>query len=175
MTPEYVHDEAAQIAEDRQRLDKACVDIPRMEDQLDLLMRSLDGARRLRDVLTESLPLRMRALQLLCADGEWDLPTFPPPDKPTPIADGISRETTGTLAFEAVKAAKPSSQDGGATVCAHSDCGMELVHVNNVWLHANTGLAMCKPKPAVQEGMGGDPTKRTALPPHIAAEVRTDG
>jgi hypothetical protein len=174
--PEYVHDEAAQIAEDRQRLSKACVDIPEMEAELDRLIRNLDGARRLRDALTESLPLRMRALELLCADKGWALPVGPPPVKPTPIADGITRETTGTIGFEALRVAIPTPGQGDGVECGQPGCGMELMHENGLWIHCSTGQQMCElPVPGLQQGVDGDPTKQTVLPPHIAAEVRNDG
>jgi len=100
---------------------------------------------------------------------------------PTPIADGITRESLGTLAFEAV------------VPCRH--CGAAIHEVRDkqtgelwAWAHTHQDLVACNlvvpgardthaepPAPAVQQGTEGSPLLTTVLPPRIAEEVRTDG
>jgi hypothetical protein len=172
--PEYAYDEAAQIAEDGQRLTKARENIPLIKAELKRLQEILDGAERLVAGLTVSLPLRQRALELLCADQGWDFPAEAPGEQP--IEHKAMAATTRTKSFPVVQVAKPM-QDG-APGCDWADCGQELIYENDVWLHASTGRVECHPEPAapaLQVGTDGDPTKRTVLPPHIAEEVRTDG
>jgi len=170
MIPEYAHDEAAQIAEDRQRLTKARENIPLIKAELNRLQEILDGAERLAAGLTMSLPLRQRALELLCADQGWDFPASPrsPGDLSITQAEG----------FAAVQVAKPLMKNG-SLVCDWASCGQELIGSDTEgWLHAETGREECKPEPAapaLQQGTDGDPNRRTVLPPHIAEEVRADG
>ncbi len=156
MIPEYVYDEAAQIAEDRLRLIKARETIPLIKAEIERHQANLDGAERLVAGLTESLPLRQRALELLCADQHWDFP----PSTQSHAGTGITQ------------VAKPIEKDG-ALVCDWASCGQSLIGSDEQgWVHAATQRAECKPGPGLQQGTDGDPTLRTVLPPHIAAEVR---
>ncbi len=160
-------------------LDRVRTEIVAMEAQLEKVGESLAGARVYAAVLTSSITSAQQLVEDECKRNDWPLPEPPAePPAPAPIADGISRETTGTLAFEAVMVATPMPDEGGGLRCSHSLCGLELVHENGVYIHIATGMHTCKAgaaAPALQEGTDGDPTRRTALPPHIAEQVRTDG
>jgi hypothetical protein len=161
MIPDYVYDEAAQINDDGQRLTKAREDIPLIKAEIQRHQEMLDGAERLTAALTVSLPLRQRALELLCLDQGWP---FPPP--PQSHADPSTTQAEG---FATVQVAKPVMQHG-SLVCDWASCGMELIGSDTEgWLHAETGREECKPEPpapALQDGTDGSPLLTTVLPPH---------
>lgn len=59
------------------------------------------------------------------------------------IADGIGRGAVGTLAFPAIRAARPVSGDNGAVVCGQPECGKELVQRGDLWIHTGTEAHNC--------------------------------
>lgn len=158
-------------------LDRVNTDIAGMEAQLEKVTKDLAGAKQYAVILKDSIAVAHQLVEDTCGRNEWPLPETPAtPPAPAPIGDHITRETTGTLAFEALKVAIPGRIQGDSVDCCHPDCGMELMHENGLWLHCNTGKQMCEPPaPVLQEGTDGDPLKRTVLPPHIAAEVADHG
>ncbi len=159
-------------------LDRVRTDIKRMEDQQEKVATELEGARVYAAVLTSSIATAQQLVEDECKRNDWPLPEPPAePPAPAPIADRITRETTSTLAFEAVKVASPTSGEGGGIICGNPGCGLELIHENGVFIHAATGLNMCKVEPAapaVQEGIDGSPLLTTVLPPHGVEVTRED-
>jgi hypothetical protein len=157
-------------------LDRVNTDIKRMEDQLEKVTNELEGARVYAGVLTSSIEAAQHLVEDECKRNDWPLPEPPAePPAPAPIADRITRETTGTLAFEAIKVASPTSGEGGGIVCGNPGCGLELIHENGVFIHTATGMNTCKAEPpALLEGMEGSPLQTTVLPPHGVEVTRED-
>lgn len=149
-------------------LDRVNTDIDGMEAQLEKVTKELAGAKQYAVILKNSIAVAQQLVEDECGRNDWPLPETPDaPPAPAPIGDHITRETTGTLAFEAVKVAVPVTGPGGGFVCGREFCGLELIHENGAFIHAKTGLQMCQDQTtALQEGTHGDPTRLTVIQPH---------
>ena len=79
--PSWVRGEAAAIRGKLEQLQRARTDIPQIQQQIARLQETLTNAQQLAGDLSESLPLRQRALELLCGENNWELndSLVPPP------------------------------------------------------------------------------------------------
>jgi len=175
---DYLTRQHSKAYADAIELDRVRSDIAGMKAQLEKVTKDLAGAEQYAAILTNSISTAQQLVEDECKRNGWPLPEPPAePPAPAPIADRITRETTGTLAFEAVKAAIPVEGEGGGFVCGHALCGLELFQENDVFIHAATGLHMCKDQttaPSIQQGTDGSPVLTTILPAHGVEVTRDD-
>ncbi|MES2342902.1 MAG: hypothetical protein V4597_14600 [Pseudomonadota bacterium] len=192
-TPDRIQRLASEVEQDLARLATVKADEDKVARALaeaiadhDAKVRAAQGSEKaladIRDLMAKTTADRIRldrevkCGQFMLTQAHTQFGPFEPPTGEA-IADSITRGTIGTLAFPAIRAARPVSGDNGAVVCGQPECGLELVQQDGTYIHTSTGTHTCNAEaaPALQEGTDGDPTRRTVLPPHIAAEVRADG
>ena len=155
--PPYLVQEAARIETYRVRLAQAEANVPRMERNVDQarqqlmdMIRDLEAEKAVTTDLAHSVPFKVRSLELLCADGGWDVPKADPVQPPPEATETETRRFLGsapvTQRSPIPRFAKPSEQraDGGH-FCAQLGCGSELVHENGIWTHTVSGDAECEP------------------------------
>lgn len=183
-TPERIQRLASEIEQDQALLDTIKTDEDKVAAALaeaiadhDAKVRAAQGSEQalaaIRDLMAKTAEARIRLArevecgQFMLAQARTQFGPFEPPSG-DPIADGITRGTTGTLAFEAVRVARPVSGDNGAVVCGQPECGGELFQQDGIWIHTSTETHTCKLEPAA--------TTRTDDPLHLQvldpAEVR---
>lgn len=178
---DYIGRRHAQAHAEGIELDRVNTDIAGMEEQLEKLTSNLAAARQYAGVLTTSILMAQQLVEDECKRHEWPIPEDPEIEPvPSPI-ERIARVSvdTGpdrTQAFAAVQVAAPVAGEGGGIVCGQPSCGLELIHENGVFIHAATGLNMCKTEaaPDAQEGMDGSPLQTTVIPPHGVEVTRED-
>lgn len=165
-TPERIHRLASEIEQDLARLAAVQSDEDKVAKALagaitdhDAKVRAARGSEKAlaatRDLMAKTTEDRIRLArevecgQFMLAQARAQFGPFGPPSG-DPIADGITRGTTGTLAFEVIRAARPVSGENGAVVCGQPECGGELVQQDGVWIHASTEAATCKVEAAAE-------------------------
>jgi hypothetical protein len=177
---DYIGRRSAQAHAEEIELDRVRGDIAGMEAQLEKLTSNLAAARLYAGVLSTSIAMAQQLVEDQCQRNDWPLPE---PVEPDPVPSPIERSArvsvdTGperTTAFKAITVAQPVAGEGGGIVCGQSECGLELVHENGVFIHTATGMQMCEDEPsALQEGTDGSPLLTTVLPPHGVEVTRED-
>jgi hypothetical protein len=168
----YLDNHAARVHADTKTLAEVKQNIAFLKARIADDQSNLAAAEQFEGVLTKVIADGQRLLEEEWHE-DWHVGR---PLVEQPIEHKAMAATARTKSFPAVQVADPSGRNGGAIVCGHADCLMELIQENGIWLHGNTGMNICHPEagPALQEGTDGDPTRRTVLPPHIAEEVRAE-
>jgi len=177
---DYIGRRHAQAHAEGIELDRVNADIAGMEAQLEKLTSNLAAAKQYAGVLTTSILMAQQLVEDECKRHNWPTPEDPEIEPaPSPIEQlarvSVDTGPDRTHAFEAVKVATPVPGEGGRIVCGHALCGLEVVHENDVFIHAITGKQMCEPAaPVLQESTEGSPLLTTILPPHGVEVTRED-
>jgi hypothetical protein len=171
----YLDSHAARMHADAKTLAEVRVNIDHLRRRIADDQSNLDAAEQFEQVLIKVIAAGQRLLDEEWQE-DWKVGRTPGEQHIEHLAHAA---TDRTRSFPVMQVAKQVTGPNAMPVCDWADCGEDLIGGDvEGWLHAATGRVECHPEPAapaLQEGTDGDPTKRTALPPHIAAEVADHG
>ncbi|ROO82662.1 hypothetical protein EDD29_0143 [Actinocorallia herbida] len=167
----YFRSEHAAIATTQDSVQRATRDVPLLKAQIDQLQKQLADAENCLALNAVALPLRIRALQLLASEMNFELPPLTCGDVPATVS--LPPAPTATLGGESVS---------GNPAC--SVCGHLIEQIGSALFHAGTGLVECAEEHIAEfrkaqtgnkaPGLDCGTTTETLPRPIKASDIRTN-